>query len=381
MPPSPRTNNDTKKPEKVHLFGPRSGLDMRVACAVSPPSRSASRGRLVGRVKSITTYPLKGARGESLRSSRVEKGSSVEDDRAFALLRHENIDKRWSPCSDPTTNAGDILRAAPDKDPGHHSNKHLFHQLITDPSLAKISAKRVGERGVQIVLPGSKPPRVLATCLDVLVKSEREPVERFFSTFLETASGEPSKPPKLTFASGHSFANVGGKPGEHVLHINATPSLEAAWKKMGRRKENDENDIDESESLASFAKRFRPNLVVEDAGDGTLHAFDELSWCGRCLYVGDEVEVRVNEPTIRCPSTRAKVPSEVVTDDISDEATFLNAPVDVEGVVPDLDARVAFPDLTGSIFGRPPTRLAEKGSYFGVYATVVTGGSYMRGTR
>lgn len=353
---------------------------MRVACAVSPPSRSASRGRLVGRVKSITTYPLKGARGESLRSSRVEKGSSVEDDRAFALLRHENIDKRWSPCSDPTTNAGDILRAAPDKDPGHHSNKHLFHQLITDPSLAKISAKRVGERGVQIVLPGSKPPgRVLATCLDVLVKSEREPVERFFATFLETASGEPSKPPKLTFASGHSFANVGGNPGEHVLHINATPSLEAAWKKMGRRKENDDkNDGDESESLASFANRFRANLVVEDAGDGTLHAFDELSWCGRCLHVGDEVEVRVNEPTIRCPSTRAKVP-EVVTDDDDDGGAFLGAPVDVEGVVPDLDARVAFPELTASIFGREPKRLAEKGSYFGVYATVITGGVIREG--
>jgi hypothetical protein len=312
----------------------------------------------------------------------VEKGSSVEDDRAFALLRHENIDKRWSPCSDPTTNAGDILRAAPDKDPGHHSNKHLFHQLITDPSLAKISAKRVGERGVQIVLPGSSPPgRVLATCLDVLVKSEREPVERFFSTFLETASGEPSNPPKLTFASGHSFANVGGNPGEHVLHINATPSLEAAWKKMGRRKENDDkNDGDESESLASFAKRFRANLVVEDAGDGTLNAFDELSWCGRCLYVGDEVTVLVNEPTIRCPSTRAEVPSEVERyDDVSDEATFLTAPVDVEGVVPDLDARVAFPDLTGSVFGREPTRLAEKGSYFGVYATVITGGVIREG--
>jgi hypothetical protein len=95
--------------------------------------------------------------------------------------------------------------------------------------------------------------------------------------------------------------------------------------------------------------------------------------------VGEEVEVRVNEPTIRCPSTRAKVPSEVVTDDISDEATFLNAPVDVEGVVPDLDARVAFPDLTASIFGRPPKRLAETGSYFGVYATVITGGVIREG--
>ena len=76
---------------------------------------------------------------------------------------------------------------------------------------------------------------------------------------------------------------------------------------------------------------------------------------------------------------RAEVPSEVVTDDISDEATFLNAPVDVEGVVPDLDARVAFPDLTGSVFGREPTRLAEKGSYFGVYATVITGGVIYEG--
>ena len=348
---------------------------MRVACAVSPPSRSASRGRLVGRVKSITTYPLKGARGESLRSSRVEKGSSVENDRAFALLRHENIEKRWSPGSDPETNAGDILRAGPAKDPGHHSNKHLFHQLITDPSLAKVSARRVGERGVQIVLPGSSPPRVLAACGDVLVASEREPVERFFSTFLETASGEASKPPRLTFASGHSFANVGGKPGEHVLHINAEPSVEAAFSRLSSSKKK------EKESLASFAARFRANLVVEDAGDGTLRAFDELAWCGRTLRVGDEVEVRVNEPTIRCPSTRAEVPDASFNEDDVEDVfeTFLRAPVDVEGVVPDLDARVAFPDLTGSIFGREPVRLAEKGSYFGVYATVTRGGVITEG--
>ena len=38
---------------------------------------------------------------------------------------------------------------------------------------------------------------------------------------------------------------------------------------------------------------------------------------------------------------------------------------------PDLDARVAFPDLIASIFGREPVRLAEKGSYFGVCATVM----------
>ena len=53
--------------------------------------------------------------------------------------------------------------------------------------------------------------------------------------------------------------------------------------------------------------------------------------------------------------------------------------MDVERVVPDLDARVAFPDLTGSIFGREPVRLAEKGSYFGVYATVTRGGVITEG--
>ena len=346
---------------------------MRVACAVSPPPCSASRSRLVGRVKSITTYPLKGARGESLRSSRVEKGGSVENDRAFALLRHEHIEKRWSSLSDPETNATDILRAGTAKDPGHHSNKHLFHQLITDPSLAKVSARRVGERGVQIVLPGSSPEKVLAACADVRVAKEREPVERFFSTFLETASGV-AKPPLLTFASGHSFANVGGQPGEHVLHINAEPSAVEAFERLGRKKEG-------AESLASFTARFRANLVVEDAGDGTLRAFDELQWCGRSLLIGDEVQVRVNEPTIRCPLTRARVPEarDAASDDDDRVKTLLRQPVDVEGVVPDLDARVAFPDLTASIFGREPVRLAEKGSYFGVYATVVRAGVVREG--
>ena len=43
--------------------------------------------RRVGRVRSIATYPLKGARGQMLDRAKVSLGSSTPRDREFALLR------------------------------------------------------------------------------------------------------------------------------------------------------------------------------------------------------------------------------------------------------------------------------------------------------
>ena len=46
-------------------------------------------------------------------------------------------------------------------------------------------------------------------------------------------------------------------------------------------------------------RRFRPNLVLDvDAGD-----FDERSWAGQTLAIGDEVRLEVTVPTIRCIMT------------------------------------------------------------------------------
>jgi len=306
-------------------------------------SASPSDARVVGRVKRIHAYALKGARSTTLDAAVVRPGGGVPDDRAFALLRAEHA-ARWR-----RDGARDVLRAGEGKDPGHHSNKHLFHQLITDGELARVRGRAVGARGLAVECAASG--RTLATCADAAIESERAKIEAFFGTLLKGARGAPT----LTRADGCSFANVGGRPGEHTLHVNTTASVREAYERTSSWERT-------GETMEDFARRFRPNLVVEDAGDGALKPFDEFAWCGRDVRFG-EVVVRVDEPTIRCPSTRVRY----------DESGDAGANVDA-GARPDVDIRAAFPALEASIFGRDPVALADRGSYFGVYARVVVGG-------
>ena len=81
--------------------------------------------RRVGRVRSIATYPLKGARGQTLDRAKVSLGSSTPRDREFALLRHENIEQFWASgdATEDAVHAEKILATGEGKDPGHHSNK------------------------------------------------------------------------------------------------------------------------------------------------------------------------------------------------------------------------------------------------------------------
>ena len=206
-----------------------------------------------------------------------------------------------------------------------------------------------GARGLAVECAASG--RTLATCADAAIESERAKIEAFFGTLLKGARGAPT----LTRADGCSFANVGGRPGEHTLHVNTTASVREAYERTSSWERT-------GETMEDFARRFRPNLVVEDAGDGALKPFDEFAWCGRDVRFG-EVVVRVDEPTIRCPSTRVRY----------DESGDAGANVDA-GARPDVDIRAAFPALEASIFGRDPVALADRGSYFGVYARVVVGG-------
>ena len=37
--------------------------------------------------------------------------------------------------------AARVLTTTKGRDPGHHGNKHLFHQLITDPSMSRVEAR------------------------------------------------------------------------------------------------------------------------------------------------------------------------------------------------------------------------------------------------
>mmetsp|Transcript_4518 Transcript_4518/g.20399 ORF Transcript_4518/g.20399 Transcript_4518/m.20399 type:complete len:376 (-) Transcript_4518:63-1190(-) len=323
--------------------------------------------RRVGRVRSIATYPLKGARGQTLDRAKVSLGSSTPRDREFALLRHENIEQFWASAGDgdatnDAVHAGKILATGEGKDPGHHSNKHLFHQLITDPSMVRYGVTMLGDAGIAVVDVATG--ATLVSCQDVSDASQRQKIEAFFGDALETSS--ESAPPSLVRAAGHSFANVGGRPYEHVLHLNAEPTVRECYEELvGGNDDTAVRELD-LEFLESFALRFRPNIVIEDAGDGSLKPWSELGWCGHDVRVGPEVVLRINEPTIRCPSTRVRY-----DDSDAPGGTAVN-------VEPDVALRSAFPDLRAGIFGKE-TLLAEKGSYLGLYATVIQGGTMSPG--
>lgn len=97
-------------------------------------------------------------------------------------------------------------------------------------------------------------------------------------------------------------------------------------------------------------RRFRPNIVVADAGD----AFVENSWVGRTLAIGDEVRLRVSLPCMRCVNVT------LPQDDLGREPRLLKTIA--QGNLVD------FGDI-----GKLPC--------IGVYATVVTPGRVRTGDR
>lgn len=221
----------------------------------------------------------------------------------------------------------------------------------------------LGDAGIAVVDVATG--ATLVSCQDVSDASQRQKIEAFFGDALETSS--ESAPPSLVRAAGHSFANVGGRPYEHVLHLNAEPTVRECYEELVGGNDTAVRDRDgDLESLDAFALRFRPNIVIEDAGDGSLKPWSELGWCGHDVRVGPEVVLRINEPTIRCPSTRVRY-----DDSDAPGGTAVN-------VEPDVALRSAFPDLRAGIFGKE-TLLAEKGSYLGLYATVIQGGTMSPG--
>lgn len=224
--------------------------------------------------------------------------------------------------------------------------------------MVRYGVAMLGDAGIAVV--DAATGKTLVSCQDVSDASQRAKIEAFFGDVLETSS--ESAPPSLVRAAGHSFANVGGRPYEHVLHLNAAPTVARCYEELIDTAVQD-GDL---ESLESFALRFRPNIVIEDAGDGSLKPWSELGWCGHDVRVGPEVVLRINEPTIRCPSTRVRY-----DDSDAPGGTAVN-------VEPDVALRSAFPDLRAGIFGKE-TLLSEKGSYLGLYATVIQGGTMSPG--
>ena len=125
--------------------------------------------------------------------------------------------------------------------------------------------------------------------------------------------------------------------------------------------------VDEGGESPETSTYARPNLVIEDARQN-VEAVERAGWCGHDVRVGPEVVLRVNEPTIRCPSTRVRY--DTAGDDVKVDGK--------QQKMPDIALKGAFPNLKARIFGEE-TLLAEKGSYLGLYATVIQGGTMSPG--
>ena len=172
---------------------------------MSSPSSS-----ILGTVSHIYTYPLKGANGQKLTRTSLAPFASIPNDRCLALLRAETIRaNKWMEEKSTKENADIVLQTGEGKDPQHHSNKHLFHQLITDPQLGKYEAvlteedfsnieKKINNnnddvnintsRRRQLSIIEAKTKTVVARCLNLDDEKERLVIETFFAERLETAN-------------------------------------------------------------------------------------------------------------------------------------------------------------------------------------------------
>ena len=124
----------------------------------------------------------------------------------------------------------------------------------------------------QLSIIEAKTKTVVAQCLDIDDEKERLVIETFFAECLETANAKDGVP-KLVFADGISFANVGGRVKEHALHIITKSTARAMYErnKMISGSSNIDSSLDE------FMMRFRANLIVDDT---TLSGepWSELDW-------------------------------------------------------------------------------------------------------
>ena len=315
---------------------------------MSSPSSS-----ILGTVSHIYTYPLKGANGQKLTRTSLSPFSSIPNDRCLALLRAETIRaNKWMEDKSTKENADIVLQTGEGKDPQHHSNKHLFHQLITDPQLGQFEVN-INTLRRQLSIIEAKTKTVVARCLNLDDEKERLVIETFFAERLETANTQNGIP-KLVFADGISFANVGGKAKEHVLHIITKSTAREVYERIKVSSDSSNSDS----SLEEFMMRFRANIIVDDTTSGG-DPWKEFDWCGKKVRIGDVV-LNINEPTIRCPSTRVVANNRGEVDEV---------------IQPDVQIRTNFPDVEGSIFGREKIKLSDKGSYFGLYASCIKGGS------
>jgi uncharacterized protein YcbX len=233
-----------------------------------------------GSVVALWRYPVKSMMGEELNAAEVTEGGLLGD-RAYAVVDRTD---------------GKVASA---KNPRKWPMLFDFRAALAD-----------------IPRPGTTMPPVRIALPDGTVLSSEQPdIHQILSTVLQRpvaldaaecvhrAGGEPSVPEARAATAEEYWPDMEGL--EHrdtvtdfglpqgtffdaaVVHVLTTATLDRlrALYPAGRFE----------------VRRFRPNMVVETANDGT--AFVENAWIGRTLAIGDAVRLSITGPCPRCVMT------------------------------------------------------------------------------
>lgn len=203
-----------------------------------------------GTLTALYRYPVKGMTAQPLSEVTLTAGRGLPLDRAYSI---ENGFGRFDE-RNPQTIA-----------------KINFLTLMRDERLAAIDARFEATTNVLTLLRSGK--QVARGNLSTA--AGRAILEQFFAGYM---GRELRGPPKIQHASGHSFADTGST----FVHLILQKTVDDLGRALAR-------------PLSPL--RFRPNFIV----DG-FRAWEDLSWVGRSLTIGD-ARLKVVERTERCAAT------------------------------------------------------------------------------
>jgi len=221
----------------------------------------------IGTVTSLWRYPVKSMMGEELRSTAVtEKG--IFGDRAYALVDMETQK---------------IVSA---KNPGKWPNMFSFRSRY-------ISTLKTKENlpAVRITLPNGSVVNSDETNVDAVISSELKrsvklisiapqapQLEEYWSDIEELDNRDIVTDEDMPTGTFFDLANI---------HLLTVPTL---------------NQLSELYPQGRFeVRRFRPNIVLN--GKSGQSGFVENDWIGKTICIGEEVQLKINEPCPRCVMT------------------------------------------------------------------------------
>ena len=214
-----------------------------------------------GSVRSLWRYPVKSMRGEELNSARVTEGGFLHD-RAYAVIDRSN--GKVASAKVPSKWGGLVQCSASCESAESDDRVPTVRIALPDGTAVSSDDKDLGAR---------------------LSEALGRPVD--LGAFRpETPSVERLDP----FADDETIVDIGelmmaGRFSDYAaVHLLTTATLE----RLAELYPEGQFDV----------RRFRPNVVVETPSG--VNGFVENDWVGQTIAIGDEVRLRISDPSPRC---------------------------------------------------------------------------------